>query len=110
MAKTDALQGSLDLLVLKILSRRPRLQGYAIMDQITSTVSGRVRCRGVLALSSAVSDVGRGLDSRGLDQERHRPPGPNLRTDRRRQKAIGRGRVALAVCQPGNQPGSPGGM
>ena len=35
MAKTDALQGSLDLLVLKILSRRPRLHGYAIMAAIT---------------------------------------------------------------------------
>lgn len=34
MAKTDALQGSLDLLVLKILSRRPKLHGYAIMTAI----------------------------------------------------------------------------
>lgn len=34
MPKTDALQGSLDLLVLKILSRRPRLHGYAIMTAI----------------------------------------------------------------------------
>jgi PadR family transcriptional regulator, regulatory protein PadR len=34
MAKTDALQGSLDLLVLKILSRRPGLHGYAIMTAI----------------------------------------------------------------------------
>jgi PadR family transcriptional regulator PadR len=33
-AKTDSLQGSLDLLVLKILSRRPRLHGYAIMAAI----------------------------------------------------------------------------
>src|SRR5258706_16087304 len=32
--KTDALQGSLDLLVLKILSRRSRLHGYAIMSAI----------------------------------------------------------------------------
>ena len=32
--KSDALQGSLDLLVLKILSRRPRLHGYAIMSAI----------------------------------------------------------------------------
>jgi transcriptional regulator len=31
---TDALQGSLDLLVLKILSRRRRLHGYAIMSAI----------------------------------------------------------------------------
>ena len=34
MAKPDSLQGSLDLLVLKILSRRPRLHGYAIMSAI----------------------------------------------------------------------------
>src|SRR5260370_71231 len=41
MAKTDSLQGSLDLLVLKILSRRPQLHGYAIMAAIAST-SGEV--------------------------------------------------------------------
>lgn len=35
MAKTDSLQGSLDLLVLTILSRRPRLHGYAIMTAIS---------------------------------------------------------------------------
>jgi len=34
MKKTDSLQGSLDLLVLKILSRRPSLHGYAIMTAI----------------------------------------------------------------------------
>jgi PadR family transcriptional regulator, regulatory protein PadR len=34
MSKSDSLQGSLDLLVLKILSRRPRLHGYAIMTAI----------------------------------------------------------------------------
>jgi len=34
MAKPDSLQGSLDLLVLKILSRRPRLHGYAMMSAI----------------------------------------------------------------------------
>jgi transcriptional regulator len=34
MPRTDSLQGSLDLLVLKILSRRPRLHGYAIMSAI----------------------------------------------------------------------------
>jgi len=34
MPKPDSLQGSLDLLVLKILSRRPRLHGYAIMAAI----------------------------------------------------------------------------
>jgi PadR family transcriptional regulator, regulatory protein PadR len=41
MPKTDSLQGSLDLLVLKILSRRPRLHGYAIMTAIQN-MSGEV--------------------------------------------------------------------
>ena len=34
MPRSDSLQGSLDLLVLKILSRRPRLHGYALMTAI----------------------------------------------------------------------------
>lgn len=34
MAKSDSLQGSLDLLVLKVLSRRPGLHGYALMSAI----------------------------------------------------------------------------
>lgn len=41
MAKTDTLQGSLDLLVLKILSRRGRLHGYAIMTAVEE-ISGEV--------------------------------------------------------------------
>jgi PadR family transcriptional regulator, regulatory protein PadR len=41
MPKTDSLQGSLDLLVLKILSRRPRVHGYAIMTAIQD-MSGEV--------------------------------------------------------------------
>lgn len=41
MAKTDSLQGSLDLLVLKILTRRPGLHGYAIMMAI-EVISGDV--------------------------------------------------------------------
>src|SRR5258706_11534789 len=41
MPKPDSLQGSLDLLVLKILSRRPRLHGYAIMSAIQN-MSGEV--------------------------------------------------------------------
>jgi transcriptional regulator len=35
--KNDSLQGTLDLLVLKILSRRPRLHGYALMTAIAET-------------------------------------------------------------------------
>lgn len=34
MPKSDALQGSLDLLVLKILFKRKKLHGYAIMTAI----------------------------------------------------------------------------
>jgi PadR family transcriptional regulator, regulatory protein PadR len=41
MAKPDSLQGSLDLLVLKILSRRPGLHGYAIMSAIKES-SGEI--------------------------------------------------------------------
>src|SRR5262252_4778013 len=41
MAKSDSLQGSMDLLVLKILSRRPKLHGYAIMTAIED-MSGEV--------------------------------------------------------------------
>jgi PadR family transcriptional regulator, regulatory protein PadR len=41
MTKPDSLQGSLDLLVLKILARRPRLHGYAIMGAIQN-MSGEV--------------------------------------------------------------------
>jgi transcriptional regulator len=41
MPKTDSLQGSLDLLVLKVLSRRRRLHGYALMTAIQE-VSGDV--------------------------------------------------------------------
>ncbi len=41
IAKPDSLQGSLDLLVLKILSRRARLHGYAIMSAIQD-ISGEV--------------------------------------------------------------------
>jgi len=41
MPKPDSLQGSLDLLVLKILSRRPGLHGYALMTAIQD-ISGEV--------------------------------------------------------------------
>jgi PadR family transcriptional regulator PadR len=41
MARQDSLQGALDLLVLKILSRRSRMHGYAIMTAIEE-ISGSV--------------------------------------------------------------------
>jgi PadR family transcriptional regulator, regulatory protein PadR len=37
MKKADSLQGSLDLMILKILSRRPGLHGYALMTAIAET-------------------------------------------------------------------------
>jgi len=43
MRKPDVLQGSLDLLVLKILSRRPGLHGYAIMIAIKDTSNDVLR-------------------------------------------------------------------
>jgi transcriptional regulator len=41
MKKTDTMQGSLDLLVLKVLSRQPKLHGYAILTAIKH-ISGDV--------------------------------------------------------------------
>jgi transcriptional regulator len=41
MSRTDTLQGSLDLLVLKLLSRRAPMHGYAIMTAIEE-ISGEV--------------------------------------------------------------------
>ena len=41
MAKPDTLQGSLDLLVLKVLSRRAPLHGYAIISAIED-IAGEV--------------------------------------------------------------------
>ncbi len=43
MPKFESLQGSLDLLVLKILSRRPRLHGYAIMSLIEGASAEKLR-------------------------------------------------------------------
>lgn len=43
MPKPDSLQGSLDLLVLKILSRRASLHGYAIMTAIQEISSDVLR-------------------------------------------------------------------
>ena len=43
MPKADSLQGALDLLVLKILSRRPGLHGYAMMTAIQEISSDVLR-------------------------------------------------------------------
>jgi transcriptional regulator len=43
VAKRDSLQGALDLLVLKALSRRPGLHGYALMTAIQTASSDVLR-------------------------------------------------------------------
>jgi PadR family transcriptional regulator, regulatory protein PadR len=43
MGRQDSLQGALDLMVLKILSRKPRLHGYAIMTAIEEISEGVLR-------------------------------------------------------------------
>jgi DNA-binding PadR family transcriptional regulator len=43
MRRPDSLQGSLDLLVLKILSRRPRTHGYGIMAAVKETSGDLLR-------------------------------------------------------------------
>ena len=43
MPKRDSLQGSLDLLILKVLSRRPRLHGYAIMSAVQENSGDALR-------------------------------------------------------------------
>ena len=43
MPKPDSLQGALDLLILKTLSRRPRLHGYALMTAIHDTCRDALR-------------------------------------------------------------------
>jgi PadR family transcriptional regulator, regulatory protein PadR len=43
MPKRDSLQGALDLMVLKILSRKTRLHGYAIMAAIEDMSEGVLR-------------------------------------------------------------------
>src|SRR5229473_4297932 len=43
MPQQDSLQGALDLMVLKILSRKARLHGYAIMTAIEEMSDGVLR-------------------------------------------------------------------
>ena len=43
MAKQDSLQGALHLMVLKLLSKRPRLHGYAIMTAIKESSNDVLR-------------------------------------------------------------------
>src|SRR5471030_1900943 len=74
MPKPDSLQGSLDLLVLKILSRRPRLHGYAIMSEIKAA-SGDVLCAEEGSLYPALHRMEEAgwLRSAGITKDTGRP-------------------------------------
>jgi hypothetical protein len=78
MPKTDSLQGSLDLLVLKILSRRPRLHGYAIMSAIQNMSGEVLRVEEGSLLSGAPPDGGRRVDSCQVGHERHGAAGAHV--------------------------------
>ena len=70
MAKLDSLQGSLDLLVLKILSRRPGLHGYAIMSAVGELSGDVLRAEeGLYILASSAACGARQATSPHLTQE-----------------------------------------
>jgi hypothetical protein len=73
MRKPDALQGSLDVLVLKILSRRPRLHGYALMSAITDLSDDALRVEEGSLYPARTGSSG-ALDSCGMDHEGHWAP------------------------------------
>jgi PadR family transcriptional regulator, regulatory protein PadR len=80
MAKPDSLQGSLDLLVLKILSRQSGLHGYAIMSAIKES-SGDVLRADEGSLYPALHRLEEGGWIRAEWVTKERAPGADLRTD-----------------------------
>ena len=77
MRRTDSLQGSIDLLVLKILSRRPHLHGYAIMNAIEE-ISGEVlQVERRLPLSGFAPDRRSRLDKGAVGHKGYGTEGPD---------------------------------
>ena len=99
MKKPDTMQGSLDLLALKILSRRPDLHGYAIMSAIRQ-----------------ISDDVLNAEEGSLYPALHRMEEAGwiraswVTPDRRRQTATGVRRGALARRQRSHQAGAASGI
>jgi len=87
MAKNDALQGSLDLLVLKILSRR--LASTVTQSWLPLRRVGRSLRAEEGSLYPHSIDGGSRLDTRRVDQEGHRPPRPHLRVTAAGKKQLG---------------------
>ena len=69
MARQDALQGSLPLLVLKLLARRGPLHGYAIATRIEGMSDETLRVEEGLALSRAPSARRSRLDQGALEDD-----------------------------------------
>ena len=92
MAKPDTLQGSLDLVVLKVLSRRAPLHGYAIINAIKE-ISGEVLRVEEGSLYPALHR----MEEAGLIQARWITKGPGRRA--RIYELTARGRKQLASEQ-----------
>ena len=90
MAKNDTLQGSLDLLVLKVLSRRAPLHGYAIISSIKE-VSEDVLCVEDGSLYPALHR----MEEAGLIRAKWIAKGPGRRV--RIYDLTARGRTQLAT-------------
>ncbi len=110
MAKTDALQGSLDLLVLKLLSRRPRLHGYAIMAAIASTSGEVLRAEeGSLYPALYRMEEAGWIRAEWIKKDTGRRARVYELTAAGK-KQLGAEESRWQSSQPGNQSGSPGGM
>src|SRR5215472_6579514 len=90
MPRTDSLQGSLDLLVLKVLSRRAPLHGYAIISAIKE-VSDEVLCVEEGSLYPALHR----MEEAGLIRAKWMAKGPGRRV--RIYDMTARGREKLAT-------------
>ncbi|HTV04585.1 MAG TPA: PadR family transcriptional regulator [Acidobacteriaceae bacterium] len=94
MKKTDALQGSLDLLVLKVLSRQPKLHGYAIMTAIKQT-SGDVLNAEVGSLYPALHR----MEETGWIRAEWAPKETGRRTRLYQLTAAGKKRLAAEIAR-----------
>ena len=94
MRKTDALQGSLDLHVLKGLSRHPKLHGYAIMTAIKH-ISGDVLNAEVGSLYPALHR----MEETGWIRAEWAPKDPGRRTRLYQLTAAGRKQLDAEVTR-----------
>jgi hypothetical protein len=84
--KSELLQGTLDMLILKIVALGP-VHGYGISQRIRQ-VSKEVLCAARIALSRAPSPRKARLARCGMGRVQQRPPGEVLQTFGQRPQAI----------------------